>query len=164
MEESGRGLSIIWRLLQKPSVRIMVSLPGLEPSPPEYKLQALPLDTAFSILTSILTLRYHLHLGVPNGIFSSSSRPKFNIHVYISPIRATCPASLISLNLICSVGRIRPSGLFHFRINVELWILQTVGRTTWMGNQPVARPVPTRDNTSTENTLTFETRVSQRWL
>jgi hypothetical protein len=31
---------------------------------------------------------------------------------------------------------IRPSGLFHIRINLELWILQTVGRAPWTGDQP----------------------------
>jgi hypothetical protein len=31
---------------------------------------------------------------------------------------------------------IGPSGLFLIRINLELWILQTVGRIPWTGDQP----------------------------
>jgi hypothetical protein len=42
--------------------------------------------------------------------------------------------------------RIRPSGLFSFRIYLELWILHRVGRTPWTGDQPVARLLPTQDN------------------
>jgi hypothetical protein len=30
-------------------------------------------------------------------------------------------------------------------------ILYTVGRTPWMGDQPVARPVPTHRTTKTQN-------------
>jgi hypothetical protein len=40
--------------------------------------------------------------------------------------------------------------LFTFRINLKIWILQTVGRTPLMGDQPVARPLPTQDRTNTE--------------
>jgi hypothetical protein len=29
-------------------------------------------------------------------------------------------------------------------------IIQTVGRTLWAGDQPVASPLPTQDNTNTE--------------
>jgi hypothetical protein len=35
-----------------------------------------------------------------------------------------------------STFRITPSGLFPIRINLKLWILQTVGRTPWTGDQP----------------------------
>jgi hypothetical protein len=37
----------------------------------------------------------------------------------------------------------RLSGLFPFRII-------DVGKTPWMGDQPVARPLPTQDSTNTE--------------
>jgi hypothetical protein len=33
-------------------------------------------------------------------------------------------------------------------------ILYTVGRTPWTGDQPVARPLPTHNNTNTEETPT----------
>jgi hypothetical protein len=35
----------------------------------------------------------------------------------------------------------RPSGLFHTRINLELRILQTVGRTPWTGDQSCRKAV-----------------------
>jgi hypothetical protein len=35
-------------------------------------------------------------------------------------------------------------------INSEIWILQTVGRTPWTGDELVTRPLPTQDNTNTE--------------
>jgi hypothetical protein len=35
-----------------------------------------------------------------------------------------------------SVFRIRPCGLFHIIINLELWILETVGRNPSTGDQP----------------------------
>jgi hypothetical protein len=35
-----------------------------------------------------------------------------------------------------------------------LRILQTVGRTLWIGDQPLSRPLPTQNNTNTEETRT----------
>jgi hypothetical protein len=48
------------------------------------------------------------------------------------------------------IWRSRPSGLLPFRTILEIWILQTVGRTRWTGDQPVARPLPTRKWRNTE--------------
>jgi hypothetical protein len=45
-------------------------------------------------------------------------------------------------------------GLFPNSINLELLILQTVGRTPWTGVQLVSRPLSTQDNTNTEETET----------
>jgi hypothetical protein len=39
-------------------------------------------------------------------------------------------------------------------INSEIWILQTVGMTPYAGDQPVEMPVPTEENTNTEETRT----------
>jgi hypothetical protein len=50
--------------------------------------------------------------------------------------------------------RIMPSDLFPFRINVQQWILQTVGRTLYAGDQPVARPLPTQGNMNAEEKQT----------
>jgi hypothetical protein len=49
-----------------------------------------------------------------------------------------------------STFRVGPSGLFPIRINLELLVLQTVGRAPWTGDQPVARPLPAQDNTNTK--------------
>jgi hypothetical protein len=57
------------------------------------------------------------------------------------------PPSSSSYSNFC----IKPSGPFPIRINLEL---QRVGRTPWTVDQPVARPLPTQDNTYTEETLT----------
>jgi hypothetical protein len=44
--------------------------------------------------------------------------------------------------------RFRPSGLFLFRNIQKLWILETVGRTPWTGDQPVTSCLRTQDNTN----------------
>jgi hypothetical protein len=41
-----------------------------------------------------------------------------------------------SLASYSSTVRIRPSGLFPIRINLELWILETAGRSSWTGDRP----------------------------
>jgi hypothetical protein len=38
-----------------------------------------------------------------------------------------------------STFRVRPSGLFPTRVNLELWILQTAGRIPWTGDQPCSK-------------------------
>jgi hypothetical protein len=57
----------------------------------------------------------------------------------------------ISSSSILTYQDIRPSGLFPFRINLSYG---TVGRTPWTGGQPTTRPLPTQDNTNTEETRT----------
>jgi hypothetical protein len=46
--------------------------------------------------------------------------------------------------------QIRPCGLFPFRIHLKLWILERAGRSPWTGDQPVARPLTTQNNTNTD--------------
>jgi hypothetical protein len=53
--------------------------------------------------------------------------------------------------LLLLIWRLSPSGLFPFRINLKLWILQSVGRIPWAGDQPFARPLLTQDNTDRIN-------------
>jgi hypothetical protein len=38
----------------------------------------------------------------------------------------------------------------HSELIMKLWMVLTVGRTSWMDDQPVARPLPTQENTITE--------------
>jgi hypothetical protein len=38
----------------------------------------------------------------------------------------------------------------HTELIRKLWILQTLGKTPWTGDQPVARPLPTHDNIKRE--------------
>jgi hypothetical protein len=84
--------------------------------------------------------------------------------VHMSPVGPDCVTAFSSLRLMKEADnsfrnilsfssipwRIRPSGLFPFRINLKLRILQTVGRTPWLGDRLVTRPLPTHSiNTQT---------------
>ena len=49
---------------------------------------------------SILILSFHLHLGLPSGLFPSSFSAKTLYTPILSPTRATCPVHLILLEFI----------------------------------------------------------------
>jgi hypothetical protein len=61
------------------------------------------------------------------------SRPNGHVSVYTAILASSSSSS--------SFWQIMPPGLFQFRINLKLWILQAVYRTPLMGDQAVARPL-----------------------
>jgi hypothetical protein len=53
-----------------------------------------------------------------------------------------------------SFDGLRPLAWYQSELIQKLWILQTLGRISWTGNQSAARPLPTQKKTNTEKTQT----------
>jgi hypothetical protein len=64
-------------------------------------------------LTSILILFTHLSLGLRNGLLPSSFPTNIQYVFLLSPIRATCPAHFILLDLIILIITSTPSDLLY---------------------------------------------------
>jgi hypothetical protein len=73
---------------------------------------------------SVLILSTHVHLGLPSGLFSSGFPTNILYAFLVSPIRATCPAHLILLDLIILIMFGELSLLLWRRYSYGLWVGQ----------------------------------------
>jgi hypothetical protein len=62
----------------------------------------------------------------------------------------TAVKTLYLIFLLLLLRRIRPCGVFPLRINSEIVNLTDSCRAPWTGHQPDARPLPTQENTNTQ--------------
>jgi hypothetical protein len=68
---------------------------------------------------------------------------------------------LLLLLLLFFLRRIRPADISLIQeLMTQLRILYTVGRTPWMGDQPVVRPLPIQENVNTEKSR----NISMPWM
>jgi hypothetical protein len=79
---------------------------------------------------------------------ASSCKDSFDRQVFWATLIWTQIYSYSLLYCYCYSRWIRPSVLFPFQNLFENFI-QTIGMTPWAGDQPVARPLPIQDNTTT---------------
>jgi hypothetical protein len=65
------------------------------------------------------------------------------------PPRRCTSCEMISFSMVSSskLLLIRPSELFEFRINSHTMSPQILGGVSWTGKHPIAKPLPTQNNT-----------------
>jgi hypothetical protein len=133
-----------WLLFQRHPILISIGLPAFLAFSfnfPRY-LQANSGKVYFEGQSYLLSNSYSPLRSILNKLCSLNSVIKCRRNLSVSPV--------MLLLFFFFLWRIRPSGLFSFRINLKLWILQTADRTPWMGDQPVTTSLPTQDNTNRE--------------
>jgi hypothetical protein len=54
------------------------------------------------------------------------------------------------INFFFFFGQIRFYGLFPFRTDLKVFILQAIDTNSWTGDQPFTRPLAIQENTNTE--------------
>jgi hypothetical protein len=92
-------------------------------------------------------LSFHLLLRLTNGFFLPNFPTKINMYFSSHQFVVHVPSISFSLLLFCLDG-LSSLACGHSELILKLRILQTVGRTPWTGDQPVARPLHTQDSTN----------------
>jgi hypothetical protein len=72
------------------------------------------------------------------------------LHTFVYPKYSVCHQRLSFFFFFFTLLLWLYSPLLGLGLFFSFLILYTVGRTPWTGNQPVARPIPTQNNTNTE--------------
>jgi hypothetical protein len=103
----------------------------------------------FPHLLLLIVDRTHIFV---RPLYSSSFSSCCKVELYNSNAhREICHSVLLTRNLKLSFfcfllillpSRIRISVLYPCRINLKIWVLETVSRTPWTSDQPVTRPLP----------------------